>query len=137
MQLQHLARLLRVGELRFEKFGLIDRVSDFPEGTAAHVDTDSLKRLPKIPFLHSALRIVGMGHRGICYARSKRGWHTSIILTERMERAELIAFQCCLGDDPMRGLMNLFRIIQIRKSGGELSDFWKQRHNILYSRKIQ
>jgi hypothetical protein len=132
------SRLLsKLGELRFEKFGHIDRVSDIPEGYAAHMDYDNPEGPPSVPSLHSILRVIGSSANAISYSRTRRGWHITIILSERLTRAELVALQSILGSDSMRESLNLMRCIQIRLSGKRLPKFWQQRWNILYDYKAK
>lgn len=100
------------------------------------MDYDSASDTLPVTRINARFRIIGLAYEYCCYTKSARGWHCDIALTEKLERAELIALQCILGDDLTRGALNLMRVIQIRKNGG-VDDFWKQRHNILYQRKIK
>lgn len=137
MPLTLLRHFLRQGRLHFEKFGCIDRVSDYPEGYVVLVDFDSDGEVIRIPQVNSIFRILGLSYSFILYHKTRRGWHVSIPLNEKLQRSELIALQVILGDDKMRGALNLMRVIQIRKSRGKLPKFWLQRHNILYQYKVE
>ena len=136
-QLARLRRFLRQGELRFETFGHIDKISDFPVGKIALIDLDSHKSLA-IPKLYAHLRCCGLRSLALGINRTRRGWHAAIVLDKKLPLAELIALQAVLGSDRMREAMNLMRVISIREHGGEkaLGDFWKQRHNILFDYKL-
>lgn len=121
--------------LTFETFGHIDKVSDIPEGYAAHMDYDYPDKPPTIPSLYSFLRVLGVSPKAVSYSPSKRGIHVTCIMGERLSRAELVALQAILGSDPWREILNLMRARQIRLHKKPLPKYWRQRWNILYDRK--
>lgn len=120
--------LYRLGLLRFESFGQLEYIGT---NSYALVDVDDNTSVPTITFINSICRIIGVTPKNYCYQRTRRGWHIIIELMEKLEHAELIAFQCILGDDPMRGALNLMRERNIKGA----NEFWKSRSNILYSGK--
>ena len=123
---------MKSGALRFEKFGLIDAVSDYPQGHACFMDYDKDTLLPTIPQLYSLFRVLGLRPIAVVYKKSKRGWHIVAVFPEKYKPMELVAIQAICGSDPMREALNWVRASQ----PGQLRGFWGRRWNILYSKKI-
>lgn len=131
---RHLSKL---EGLVFEKFGHIDRrLSNIRQGYAIHMDYDNPSTPPTIPALYSVLRVLGIGVSSVCYSCTRRGWHVTASLIERLNKPELVALQSILGSDPMREALNLMRCIQMRLHRKALPIFWQQRWNILYDHKV-
>ena len=134
MLLRHLRRFWRQGRLHFEKFGEIDALTDWKTGSVALVDYDSHQMVPSIPSIYSTCRIIGIHPDTVCYKKTRRGWHIAVSFLERFEPAELICLQSILGDDPMRSALNLMRVREMARR--HIPQFWKDRSNILYRRKL-
>jgi len=136
MPLTRLRTLLKTGMIRFHKYGHIDSFCNTPERRAVIIDYDSRKQQKpfSIRAVNHTLRKIGIKYEYACYHRTRGGWHLYLYLAEDLERAEIIALQNLLGDDPVRGTFNLMRVISIRKNG--IAPEWKQRHNIAYDYKI-
>lgn len=121
--------------LRFEKWGHIDAISDYPANRALFIDTDSLDsaRLT-ILRINSTFRAMGLpeGYTAIRFNRSKRGWHTVILLKKGISAVERVTMESILGDDSMRAAMNLARARNVHR----MPKFWKQRWNIFYDYKV-
>jgi hypothetical protein len=125
---------LRLAELRFERFGKIDIVSDLPIGTVALLDFDDKKpERMHVNEINSIFRVVGLRYSCIRFDRTTRGWHVVCYLTKTLSDIELIALQSILGDDHMRSALNFMRYRQMK--GKRVPKFWRQRSNILYSEK--
>jgi hypothetical protein len=134
MPLTHFRHFCKRGALNFEKFGQIDRVSDFPQGYALFMDCDTKNpdRLPQPAFIRWILTIIGIQSSSIVYRETKRGFHVIIRILEKLEPVELVAVQAILGDDPMRAALNLMRARQSEI----MDDYWRTRWNILYDHKV-
>jgi len=122
-------------QLRFDKWGHIDGISDYPVNRCLFIDTDSInsERLT-ILRINSIFRALGMsqGYTAIRFNRSRRGWHTVILLKKSLSCIERVALEAILGDDPMRAAMNFARA----KNAHRMPRFWKQRWNIFYDYKV-
>lgn len=126
--------------LRFPKFGSIDKVSDYAEGKAIHVDIDGRSQPVRltIPYIFSICRIVGIKPLATRYHRTKRGWHITLFMGDEspsLTRNDIVTMQSILGSDPMREALNLMRVRAMR--GKRVPKFWKQRWNILYDYKVE
>lgn len=121
------------GLLRFDKFGVIDAVSDIPEGYALFVDYDTDHDTKSFCDISAIARIVDIKPSSVCYKRTRRGWHVIIRLTEKLEPIELVCLQAIYESDPMREALNYMRVKNMHKADA----FWRQRWNILYQRKIE
>jgi len=121
--------------LSFPKWGHIDEISNYPANRALFIDTDSLDtaRLT-ILRINSKFRAMGLpeGYSAIRFNRSKRGWHTVILLRKAISPVERVAMESILGDDPMRAAMNLARA----RNEKRMPRYWKQRWNIFYDYKL-
>jgi squalene cyclase len=127
-----LETLLHQGLLRFEKWGVIDGLSDIPEGYASFVDCDSRK--PYSWMRHAAThRILGKSYYpyAVCYKKTQRGWHIVSLYSKKHTRMELVALQAILGSDSMREALNFVRV-----KSGRIKGYWNQRWNILYTYKV-
>lgn len=135
MQLIRLRTLLKAGRAIISKYGHIDDDSDIEIGRAAFVDYDSPKDVMSVLQVNRVFRRIGIRYESLRYHRTRRGFHLTAKLCEKLSLAELIALQILLGDDPYRAAFNLMRAICIRKYG--CPQEWKQRANIIYDRKIR
>lgn len=72
------------------------------------------------------------GYTAIRFNRSKRGWHTAILLALPVSPVDRVALEAILGDDPMRAAMNYARA----KNAYRMPKYWKQRWNIFYDYKL-
>lgn len=63
---------------------------------------------------------------GIRYDKTRRGWHVSVAVTERVAPALVVAAQACLGSDLKRESFNLMRVLA-RPRG-----YFRNRWNVLY-----
>jgi hypothetical protein len=105
-----------------------------PQKSTAFVDFDTKDGAIPVPELFSLARVIGITPESVCYKRTRRGWHLAVRFLETFSRIELIALQCILGDDPMRGALNLMRERQMKKV--KAGKYWQSRSNILYSKKL-
>lgn len=114
-------------------------------GTLLLLDIDSRKRydsrwIPKcgLPYqkLAGRLRVFrgSLNVEGVSYNPTRRGWHVIVHIAERLSPSEIIAVQACLGSDIKREIMNLQRYFGFR--GKKVPRFWKDRWNLLFSRKV-
>lgn len=123
---------IRLRDFQFNEVGVIDHVAD---QRMAYIDVDH-RRCPSVRAIHAVCRIVGVSPLWICLRRSAHGWHVIVHLRDKLDRAELIAFQACCGSDLRREALNLMRSVAIRKT--PISDrFWLKRWNILFERKLR
>lgn len=113
-------------------------------GTLLLLDVDSRKRYTRFtprcllifPKLAGRIRSLRSGIRvkSITYSPTRKGWHIIIHVTEKLSPIEQIAIQAALGSDIKRELMNLQRYFGFK--GKKIPEFWKDRWNLLFSRKL-
>jgi hypothetical protein len=123
-------------QLVFNKWGHIDRISNYPAGFALFVDIDSHTSTKlRIPKINSLFRSAGIqsGYSNVRYSRTKRGWHIVFLLDEKLTPVERVALESILGDDRMRASMNFARA----RNQSKMPKYWKQRWNILYDYKLE
>jgi hypothetical protein len=109
-------------------------IDDLPKKRTCYCDYDSSADLILVPDLHSLARIMGINPSTICYKRTRRGWHIAIVFLEEFTEIELIALQAIFESDPMREALNFMRYRESK--GRDVPKFWKDRSNILYSKKL-
>jgi len=80
------------------------------------------------------LRTVGLRVIRARTDRTRHGWHVIFWITRRLESAETVALQACLGSDRNRETFNLMRVIAIRQNA--IPQFFARRWNLLYERKV-
>lgn len=115
-------------------FSRVGKVDHYADSRTAFIDIDR-RTAPQLRPFYAVCRIVHVRPLWICYRRTTHGWHVIIRLRDRLERAELVAFQACCGSDPRREALNLMRVLGIRRN--EITDpFWLKRWNILYAGKL-
>lgn len=100
---------------------------------AIYLDYD-YPRGPSLRMIWTVLRAVGLRPGTIEYRRSRRGWHCVIPVNQRLENAEIVALQAVLGSDSRRELLNIMRVISIRRAGA--SPYFAARWNLLYAKKF-
>lgn len=113
------------------KFGIVKARTVL---SRVYLDFDR-RRVPRLVPLWAVCRIVGLRPIWIRSDRTRRGWHVVIALRERLEPAELVALQACMGSDRRRETLNLLRVIGMRRSPIR-STFWHTRWNLLYASKL-
>jgi len=84
--------------------------------------------------VESGLRIAEIRPLWIRYDRTKHGWHAVIRLRRDFSRAEIVALQAIAGSSWEREAMNFRRHLQMKKCPAP--KFWRERFNVLYSRKL-
>lgn len=104
------------------------------DGRLAKLDHDHA-RTPSLRECWSILSLCDVRPRLICDTRTRRGWHRTIQLSQRLTSAELVALQSCLGSDPRREALNLMRVLSQRKDGA--TNFARARWNLLFERKLK
>lgn len=138
--------------LVLRRFGIVketaraDRVYldlDFPKRTARQLAR--ARRLPvnvargiaPIPVIRAVCSIIGLDPQWVRYDRTAKGFHVVIALPwrQRLQRAECVALQACLGSDSRRELLNLMRARSIRMHGAP--PHFRNRWNLLFERKLQ
>src|SRR4029077_77301 len=118
--------------LSFTRWGELQYGTDL---YCAYLDYD--RGVPvSLPAIIAAARIVGLRIVWIELQRSRHGWHVRVRFNTRSPLAEIVCFQACVGSDRRRELLNLMRVRAIRVHRIR-SRFWRERANILYSRKLR
>lgn len=117
-------------------------MAHYSRANYAYVDFDFQRpdrKSPKLRPIYTVLRMVGLlpSPEGVCYERTRRGWHVIIPLREKLQPAELVALQLVLGDDTRRGCLNLMRAVAMRKRCYGVTAHWRRRWNILFSGKLK
>lgn len=137
MPLKRFLRFLTTQRLHFNKFGVIDHVSDHDTQRAIFIDIDAHNLgANHTPNIFSLCRVLGITVENACYHRTRRGWHIALSIREALCPVERVAVEAILGDDPQRAALNFMRAMQIGKMNGRDSEFWNQRWNILYAKKL-
>lgn len=98
------------------------------------VDTREIGDEYAVPKVFAKLRAMRLRCHGLCYIRSRRGWHLLADLVEKLSPVELMAAQAILGDDRWRSALNFQRVRGMMEQGG-VSDFWRDRWNLLFAWK--
>lgn len=80
----------------------------------------------------AATRTVGVTPGAVSYARTRHGWHVTVAIVPSLPPLGVVALQACLGSDPVRELYNLTRALHLDAA----PDFWRDRANVLYKRKL-
>jgi hypothetical protein len=101
----------------------------------AYLDMDQLVH-PKLFTIWSVCRIIGVQPVWIESTRTRRGWHLRVYLDDRLTPAELVAFQAVCGSDRRREMLNLMRVLAIRRTPIR-SRFWRARWNLLFAHKLR
>lgn len=123
----------RSNPLTFD-FHRIGRIAHDVDLHCAYLDMDR-RAIPRLRPLWAVCRIVGLRPMWIETRRTRHGWHVRIKLHDRLEPAELVAFQACCGSDSRREALNLMRVLAIRRN--QITDpFWLKRWNLLYADKL-
>lgn len=66
-------------------------------------------------------------------SRTRRGWHVvAMVDGPRLTPVTVVAMQAVCGSDWRRESFNLLRALQLPR----VSPFWRERWNVLYSRKL-
>lgn len=89
---------------------------------------------PTLVMLWTVLRALALRPLWIEHDRTARGWHVIIALPEPVTPAEQVAIQAVMGSDRRRELLNVMRVLSIRRKGAPR--FWRARWNLLFSRKL-
>lgn len=92
----------------------------------------SMGSIPNPP-LQSLAHTLGLKIVWQRWDRTKRGWHLTVKVRQKLTLAEIVCCQALLGSDPARERLNLARAISLRLHP---SKFWQARANILYRRKV-
>lgn len=122
------------GWLRFEKWGHLDNISNYPVENALFIDYDGerLPRCAQINKINSAFRAAGLSYMALRITKTARGWHYAFITKSPLVAMARVAMEAILGDDPMRAAMNFARA----RNADRMPPYWRQRWNILYDWKV-
>lgn len=79
-------------------------------------------------------RLCRWGIRGIGFAKSKHGWHVTVVTRKTLHPLAVVAAQSVLGSDAERETFNLVRASVLCRAPA----FWRQkgRWNVFYRRKL-
>lgn len=118
---------------KLSEIGEVESVCDL-RTILIDVDSPFRRRLVEID------RAIGRLHVPVVwvrYSRSSRGgWHVVVRLRDAYPIGEIIAMQALCYSDRDREIFNLRRAIAYRQSGRR-SRFWRERVNLLFSRKVR
>jgi hypothetical protein len=114
-----------------KRFGVM---GDFSRNDCLYFDLDRLGT-PDLKPIWEILRFLHIRPKWIRTDRSQKGWHVVVKHDHHLSRMEIVAIQALGGSDSKRELLNLMRAFNMDRSG-LIDDFWKQRWNILFERKI-
>lgn len=114
-------------------------------GTLLLLDIDSRRKYDKrfIPkcslnYYHLAGRLRslrgGINIESITYAPTRKGWHIIVHVQQKLQPIVQIALQAALGSDIKREVLNLQRYFSFK--GKKIPEFWRDRWNLLFSRKL-
>jgi hypothetical protein len=119
------------GALQLKRVGVLEERQRNDE---LRLDYDSTAT----PQLRNVWRLLRLCQLRVCFIRhdrTRRGWHATIRIRENLSSAEIVACQAVLGSDAGRELLNIMRVMSIRKSGCD--NFSLARWNLLFSRKLR
>lgn len=87
---------------------------------------------PRPPRLTARITIVmrlhGLGVEWVRYDRTRRGWHVSVAVRQRLALMRVVCLQACLGSDWKRETYNARRAVVAR----HVPLYWRERVNVLY-----
>ena len=86
------------------------------------------------PPLQSLAHTLGLKIVWQRWDKTRRGWHLTVKVKQKLTLAEIVCCQALLGSDSARERLNLARAISLRLHP---SKFWEARANILYKRKVK
>ena len=89
---------------------------------------------PTLVMFWTVLRALALRPLAIEYNRTARGWHAIVMLPEPLAPAEQVAIQAVMGSDRRRELLNIMRVLSIRRVGAP--QYWRARWNLLFTRKL-
>ena len=110
------------------------RVEELANPRHLLLDYDRAKT-PSLRDVYRVARIAGFGVEWVRHDRTRRGWHVVIRTDRKLLPAEQVALQAILGSDPRRELLNIMRVIAIRRRDPGVE--WRGRWNILFSGKLK
>lgn len=88
------------------------------------------------PAFASRIRSMGPAVSVSCvsYAPTKKGWHIVVEVYQKLTPPEIIALQAILGSDRKREALNLGRWFGMKSK--TVPEFWRDRWNLLFNKKI-
>lgn len=118
------------GKIQYRSLGVLSEKQSLRK---VFLDYD-FSRSPRLRPTWVNLRLWNLQPAAILDARTRKGWHRTIVLTRRLSPWAIVAIQACEGSDRRREALNIMRLLSL--GSHYHTSFAKSRWNLLFERKI-